>query len=364
MNNRIEKLGLALRGNIGEAEDACRKLCEIAEKAALEVLIALGSHKDAWKRRLAAKYLGIHPYCTHAHANLLTLLQDKNRYVVSMAGESLYSIYHNRSSFVNHEKIHTLLKIMECNVPYIKIASARVLTCCITNPAVYQRFLSLLESKIPELKFIAIEVIAGCINPENFKRFMNIWEDMNEDYAIRMRALLAADGLVSLQNWKKLFAIYQQEDTCKILACELARRFRSPENIPYILDLTKHEDLTVRNSAYETLRILRHKISQEPYNEKKYPWMFIDINQNRNYVLCENQEINDRLSAILIETRKFFHGHHKEWQYYKDYYARQLITEMEINPWLGPRMLALKDRLVSMLVFRAYELQKILKNTS
>lgn len=78
------------------------------------------------------------------------------------------------------------------------------------------------------------------------------------------------------------------------------------------------------------------------------------------YVLVDEPDLNARLSTILNEVCHVFHHHAGgTWQEHdKDRYATLLAKEIDLRPSLTRKLLALDDRVIQMVTYRAIELLK------
>ncbi len=364
MKHNIEELSKQLGGSIGKLPEICRKLCLIPEIDALKVLVNLTSHKDHYYRSMAAIYISRHPLGSNAISNLLELLNDKHEYVVVAARESITSIHHEYPIIIEEKEVAGLLTLLHSNNTKVALEAAKVLLL-IDRPELRQQFIKMLESETPELKSIAIEVIGKFNHKEDFELIFEIYEHENVNDQVTRAAALAAYNLASSLTWQKLFEKFKHGDSdLKLLACKMAMRFAGKADVEHILDLTEDTDIYVRLAAYEALHTARGE-SLDParlskknlinYNKKAYPQIFAD-ESIIEYSFCENQELNDRVTYLLNDAFHVFDCHPGDWKTVKDYYAKKLAKEIKANSWLGPRMLDIKDRVISMLVYRAYEI--------
>lgn len=328
MKSYIDKLSAQLGETISKSEEVCRQLSLIPGPESLAVLLSLSTDKDPYYRRLSAIYLGRHTLATNALNKLLELLEDKNSYVVVAAAESLLSIYQRHPLSVNEDEISA-------------------------SPIRHQ-FITMLESEVPALRSLAVKAIGNFNNKEDFDLVFGVYENITEDDQVRKAAALAAYNLASALTWRQLLEKFKQ-GSCefKILACKMAEKFINTARAEDILDLTQDPNVNVRLAAYEAF----HAITNSS-NDKKidYP-KTLDSTTAGGYLLCDNQELNDRLTHLLKEACHVFNDHPGDWKTFsKDRYAQQLANEIKANPWLGRRMLDLKDRVISMLVYRAFEI--------
>lgn len=364
MKENVEALSKQLGEDVSNSAEVCRKLCLIPELDSFEVLINLATHKDPYHRRLSALYLNEHPFADHAVPQLLELLHDNNKYVVSAATESLISIHHRQPSLLKKKEISVLLYLFHTGEVHTVCGAAKILGI-LQRQELHQQFLKMLESEIPELKCAAIEAIGNLNNKQDFEQIFNLYKDPKESKQVREIAATSSLHLVSHLTWRNFFETFKDDDQLKYAALEILKRFASHEDVAYLAALKKDSDLGARLAASEVLHTLRgesldlfrlSKRNSSQHSKKGYPKTIVDGSKVL-YKFCENEELNDRVTSLIHEAREVFSDGGGAWKTFsKDHFAKQIVEEMNANSWLGPRMLALKDRLISMLVYRAYEI--------
>lgn len=78
------------------------------------------------------------------------------------------------------------------------------------------------------------------------------------------------------------------------------------------------------------------------------------------YDLCDNTDINQRLSNLINESSHAFQTHAEEsWKtVYKPKYAAMYAAEIKASPFLISPLLSLRDRVVSNLTHAAMDLNE------
>ena len=84
-----------------------------------------------------------------------------------------------------------------------------------------------------------------------------------------------------------------------------------------------------------------------------------DDTDDVSFHFCEDEDLNERLESLADEARHVFDRHADgHWRTdYREEYARRLCAEIRANPWLIKRLLAMKDRLIASLTYRAMQLR-------
>lgn len=73
-----------------------------------------------------------------------------------------------------------------------------------------------------------------------------------------------------------------------------------------------------------------------------------------------DRDVRTPIELVVAEARHVFEAHADgHWRsVYKDRYARLLLSELDADSGLGPRLLASGDRLTKALTYRALELRR------
>lgn len=362
MSEEIERLSKKFGKNIRESEAACSRLSAIKEKHTFDILKSFTTHPDCYHRRIAVIYLAKHSMARKAIDTLFSLLQDPSKYVVRAASEGLANLE------LPEKTINKLISLMQAaSFPLVyEVANILASQRC---PRLRALFLPLLKGTDTVLKGIAIRAIASYQDKRDFDVIFSIYKNSSNDKELQKVCESVLGGLVSKSTWHQFFETFsKKEEGRREEACEVAAQFIKKEDEHMVISLTHDESMQVRLAAYKALHAARGERNfstqyfpknHDAFKNKKYP-------RNRGasieieYILCENQEINDRVSFVLNEACHIFYAHADGfWRsQYKDYFARKLVEELTVNPWLAQRLLNIKDRVISMVTYRALEIIK------